>query len=140
MDPLEVDILGHIIPCCRKDKNKLDYLEKLTSSGQLSKCQISKVESDVLFDKVQKASTQALQKSVLDLNIDKNQFGLSSTAVPAFSPANKIKKRLRNLYLYHQFKGNKLISNKFLPRKDFVRLKNPVTIKDADLDIGEVLK
>ena len=26
LEPYEVDILGHIIPCCRKDKNKLDYI------------------------------------------------------------------------------------------------------------------
>ena len=60
LEAYEVDILGHIIPCCRKDKNKLDFLEKLHNSGQLSTHQISKVRSDVLFDNVQDASTQAL--------------------------------------------------------------------------------
>ena len=60
LEPHEVDILGHIIPCCRKDKNKLDFLEKLHNSGQLSSHQISKVRSDVLFDNIQDASTQAL--------------------------------------------------------------------------------
>ena len=33
LEPYEADILGHIIPCCRKDKNKMDYIEKLNSSN-----------------------------------------------------------------------------------------------------------
>ena len=33
LEPYEVDILGHIIPCCRKDKNKMDYIEKISSQG-----------------------------------------------------------------------------------------------------------
>ena len=66
----EVDILGHIIPCCRKDKNKKDYIEKVYNQGKLTQEQMEMVEKDVLYDSIQAASKVALTKSVHELNID----------------------------------------------------------------------
>ena len=69
LEPYEIDVLGHIIPCCRADKNKMDFIDNLHSLGQLSQQQIELLQQDVLFDQVQAASTAALTKSVHELHI-----------------------------------------------------------------------
>ena len=47
----EAEVLGGIIPCCRKDKSKRDYIEVLRAKNdEKSRSRISKIELDIKYD------------------------------------------------------------------------------------------
>ena len=45
-------MLSHIIPCCRKDKSKRDFIESLLSKQEADEDFIMKIEQDIKFDEV----------------------------------------------------------------------------------------
>ena len=112
-------MLSHIIPCCRKDKSKRDFIESLLSKQGSDQTEIKKIEEDIKFDEIMDCSTQAKLKEPSEFRVNANQVGICSVAHPAFSPAKELRSKLKNLFHYHQFKGNQLITNKFLPRRNF---------------------
>ena len=56
------ELLNHIIPCCRMDRGKRDYINSLLNRPGLSMHKISKIEEDIKFDSVQAPSTKAKLK------------------------------------------------------------------------------
>ena len=56
------------------------------------------------------AAEAAKARDLSKFRVNPNQVGISSVALPAFSPSNQIRRKLRSLFDYHQFKGNKLIT------------------------------
>ena len=114
-------MLSHIIPCCRKDKSKRDFIESLLSKQDVDEDFIMKIEQDIKFDEVQAPATEAKLKAFSQFRISENQVGISSVAVPAFSPANELRTKLRHLFHYHQFKKDPLITSQFLPRRNFAK-------------------
>ena len=83
--------------------------------------QIQQIDKDIKFDDEQAPSKAAKARDLREFRISKNQVGISSVPIAAFSPSNEIRKKLLNLFRYHQFKGNQLITEKFLPRRYFVK-------------------
>lgn len=114
-------MLTHIIPCCRKDKSKRDYIEQLLKKPDLDEDTIKAIEDQIKFDHVKAPSTDAIAKDYSQYRISENQVGICSIALPDYSPSKHLRQKLRNLFKYHQFKGNKLITSQFLPRRNFVK-------------------
>ena len=97
-------MLSHIIPCCRKDKNKRDYIESLRSlHGDLnnSDATIKQIEEQIGFDKVKAPATEAKNKHYSEFRINENQVGITSIALPEFSPSKQLRQKLRSLSNYH---------------------------------------
>ena len=83
--------------------------------------QVKKIEQDIKFDDVMAPATEAKQKEPLEFRVNQNQVGICSVAHPAFSPSKELRSKLKNLFYYHQFKGNKLVTEQFLPRRNFIK-------------------
>ena len=94
-------MLCHIIPCCRKDKSKRDFIESLLQRGAVDDSTIRRIEDDIKFDEVQAPSFEAKTKDFQEFRINENQVGICSVTPKAFSPSNKLRQKLRNLFHYH---------------------------------------
>ena len=132
-------MLSKVIPCCRKEPTKRDYMQKLLDEGRIKTANMqSKLIEDLdISNRVgQRKFKKTGQKSAVELITSQNQVGICSSAPKMFSPAASIRERLQNLYHYHQFKGNRLITQKFLPRRSFGKVQNPldkqVILKSSD--------
>ena len=84
-------MLRHIIPCCRKDKSKRDFIESLLTRRDIDQTEVRKIEQDIKFDEVQAPATLAKLKELADFRINAKQVGICSVAHPAFSPANELR-------------------------------------------------
>jgi len=90
--------------------------------------------------KVNSASpTHSLQREFDILNSSSGQLDgpqgykqilLGGESPVTFEGVGFNKKRLQSLYLYHEFKGNKLVTGKFLKKADFMKIGRTHTNKD----------
>ena len=58
----EAEMLSHIIPCCRKDKSKRDFIESLLARQDIDESLIRKIEDDINFDPEPAPATAAKLK------------------------------------------------------------------------------
>ena len=97
----EAEMLSHIIPCCRKDKSKRDFIESLLARHEVDHMQIKKIEQDIKFDEVMAPAAEAKLKEPSEFRVNPNQVGICSVAHPAFSPSKELRSKLKNLFYYH---------------------------------------
>ena len=63
-------MLSHIIPCCRKDKSKRDFIESLLSKHEADHTEIRKIEQDIKFDEVMAPATEAKAKEPTEFRVN----------------------------------------------------------------------
>lgn len=81
-------MLNHIIPCCRKNKSKRDFIESLLQKQETGLGSIDKIDDDIKFDEVEAPAALAKLKSPTDFKVNVNQVGISSIPIPGYSAAD----------------------------------------------------